>query len=167
MDEGDQLGRRGLRLGFLLCGFHNALLERRERGEALTERETSLLELCGRDFVDMRPLVVSMAIRRLHTVVSSPSAFAGVAASSDMEAFALDTVRNLSARASQLLQDQGPDPAMAVFGGNDEMMAPLAIFQAVFTTTIGVIEAFERITPNSARFLPQLVSALDSELERI
>ncbi len=166
-NEGGQLGRRGLRLGFWLCGFHGALVERREHGEALTERETSLLDLCRQDFADLRPLVIAMAIKRLHTVVNSPNAVADATASGGLEAFALDTVRSLSARASKLLQDQGPDLAMAVFDGNKEVVEPLAIFQAVFRTAIGVIEGFERISSNGARFLPHLVSALDSELERI
>ncbi len=166
-NEDGQLGRRGLRLGFWLCGFHSALVERRERGEALTERETSLLDLCRQDFADLRPLVIAMAIKRLHAVVQSSHAAVEAAASSGLEAFALDTVRSLSVRASQLLHDQGPDPAMAVFGGNEKIVEPLAIFQAVFRTAIGVIEGFERISPNGARFLPHLVSALDSELERV
>ena len=166
-DEGDQLGRRGLRLGFWLCGFHSALVERQERGETLTEREASLLELSRKDFADMRPLVITMAIKRLHAVVTSPTLHTDEASVSAVEVFALETICNLSARASHLLHDQGPDVAMSMFGSTGDITEPLAIFQAVFATALGVVEAFERIAPHGAKFLPQLVAALDSELERV
>ena len=170
--QDDQLGSRGLRLGFWLCGFHDALVERQELGERLTEREASLLELSRKDFVDMRPLVITMAVRRLDEVVTSLNVLVdpdslGASALGPLEAFTLDTVRNLSARASQLLQDHGPDMAISMFGGTGEVMEPLAIFQAVFATALGVIETFERIGSNGTKFLPRLTAALDSELERV
>lgn len=171
-NESDQLGIRGLRLGFWLCGFQDALIERQERGEQLTPRESSMLEMSRKDFAEIRPLVIAMAVKRLEAVVTSPdiladAAIVGASAPGSLEVFALDTIRSLSARASQLLQDHGADAAISIFGDNEMVMEPLAIFQAVFVTALSVVEAFERIAPNSAKFLPRLSAALDSELERI
>ena len=171
-DQDDQLGSRGLRLGFWLCGFHDALVERQGRGEPLTEREASLVELSRKDFADMRPLVITMAVKRLHEVVTSLNVLTDAGSIrattlGSLEAFAFDTIRNLSARANQLLQDHGPDVAISMFGSTGEVMEPLAIFQAVFATALGVIEAFERLGSDGNKFLPQLAAALESELERI
>lgn len=171
-DKDDQLGSRGLRLGFWLCGFHDALVERQGRGERLTEREASLLELSRKDFADMRPLVITMAVKRLNEVVTFRAVLAdagsiGATTLGPLEAFTFDTIRNLSAQASKLLQDQGPDVAITMFGGTGEVMEPLAIFQAVFATALGVIEAFEQLGSSGIKFLPWLTAALESELERV
>lgn len=170
-DEPDHLGRRGLRLGFWLCGFHEALIERQRNGGTLTDREASLLDLSRRDFADMQPLVVAMAIERLCAVVASPGVAetAGPAEGSNpgsMEVFALETLRNLAVRARTLLRDEGPDAAMSMFGTGTVLTEPLAIFQAVFATAVGIIEAFEPLIPNGSRSLKRIAAALDSELDR-
>ena len=169
--EADQLGRRGLRLAFWLCGFHEALIERQNNGDTLTKREASLLDLSRRDFADMKPLVVAMAIERLHTVVTSHGAgeAAGLAeggSTGSMEAFALETLQAFALRARTLLRDQGPDAAMSMFGARPVPAEPLAIFQAVFATAIGMIEAFEPMVPQGAPSLSRIAAALDSELDR-
>ena len=171
VDEPDHLGRRGLRLGFWLCGFHEALLERQRNGGTLTERETSLLELSRRDFADMQPLVVSLAIERLCALVASPGVAEAAGPAEDggpgfMELFVLETLRNMAARARTLLRDEGPDAAMSMFGVGASLTEPLAIFQAVFATAAGVIDAFEPLVPNGGRTLKRIAAALDSELDR-
>ena len=170
-EELDHLGRRGLRLGFWLCGFHEALLERQRNGGTLTEREKSLLELSRRDFADMQPLVVSMAIERLCALVASPGVAETAGPAEDggpgfMELFVLETLRNMAVRARTLLRDEGPDAAMSMFSGGATLTEPLAIFQAVFATAAGVIDAFEPLVPNGARTLKRIAAALDSELDR-
>ena len=171
-EAGAQLGPGGLRLAFWLCGFHDALMERRRNGEQLTEGEELLVTLSSADFVGMRPLVVDMTLGRLETVVNEPGLLeqanvTGAGAPEAMEVFALTTLRNLSQRAGQLLQDEGPEAALALFGESRCVVEPLAIFQLVFTAALDLVEAFERMIPVEARLLVRLAEELDSEVERI
>jgi hypothetical protein len=84
-----------------------------------------------------------------------------------MEVFALTTLRNLSRRARQALDAEGPDAALALFGQSTEVMEPLAIFQLVFMTALDLVESFERLIPAEASLLARLAEALDSEVDRI
>jgi hypothetical protein len=84
-----------------------------------------------------------------------------------MEEFALATLRSLSHRARQLLQDCGPEAALALFGQSGGLQEPLAIFQSVFNTALDLVEAFEHMIPADALVLAELAEALDSEVEKI
>jgi hypothetical protein len=171
-DASAQLGPRGLRLAFWLCGFHDALMERRRRGEALTESEELLVNLSSADLVGMRPFVVEMTLGRLHGVVNAPGLLkdaeaTGPSSPGPMEVFALTTLRNLSQRACQALQEEGPEAALGLFGEAGCTLEPLAIFQLVFTAALDLVEAFERMIPTKAKLLVRLADALDSEVEKI
>ena len=164
--EGEQLGRVGLRIAFWLCGFHEVLLERRRKGETLTEREESLLTLSARDFVGIRSTVVKMAISRLHAVLNAPDLVVE-ADTGAMEIFALETLRNLSRRAQELFQQGDADTALALFGEAASLKEPLAIFQIVFTTALGLVEMYEQLIPKHSAMLARIAKALNSEVERI
>jgi hypothetical protein len=163
---GDHLGRDGLRLAFWLCGFHDALAERRRNGETLTGREDALLALCQKDFAGLRPLVVDLALARLHGVVNAPDLLAEDGAP-PMEAFALRSLRALADRAAQLRRDGGPEAALSLFGDGAGAHTPLGIFQMVFTTALGVAEGYHRTIGGEAARLARLMEALGSEVERI
>ena len=164
--EGEQLGRVGLRIAFWLCGFHEVLLERRRKGEALTEREESLLTLSARDFTSIRSTVVKMAIARLHAVLNAPDLVIEPDAGA-MEVFALETLRNLSRRAQELFQQGDADASLALFGDAGTLKEPLAIFQIVFTTALGLVEMYEQLIPKHSAMLARIAKALNSEVERI
>ena len=164
--EGEQLGRVGLRIAFWLCGFHEVLQERRRKGEALTEREESLLTLSSRDFLGIRSTVVKMAIARLHAVLNAPDLVIEADAGA-MEVFALETLRNLSRRAQELFQQGDADSALALFGDAASLKEPLAIFQIVFTTALGLVEMYEQLIPKHSAMLARIAKALNSEVERI
>jgi hypothetical protein len=172
-DARTKLGEGGIRLAFWLCGFHDALMERRRLGEPLTESEEVLIRLSSADFPGMRPVVVDMTLGRLDALVNSPemlveAAGPGETGPAAMEVFALATLRSLSERANQIFCDEGPDAAMALFGEtSSSVMKPLAIFQLVFTAALDLVEAFKRIIPTEAKLLIQLAEALDSEVEKI
>jgi hypothetical protein len=167
-----QLGRGGLRLSFWLCGFHAAMAERQGKGEPLTEQEQSLLALSGKDFAALRPLVINQAIARLQAVVNAPElvtqeADGAAAEPGALDLFALDSLRRLARRARELLEEDGPDAALNLFGKGAGVQEPLAIFQMVFSTALGLVEAFEGLVPSDSRLLPRLGEALGSEIERI
>jgi hypothetical protein len=168
---GDHLGRDGLRLAFWLCGFHDALAERRRNGETLTGREDALLALSHKDFAELRPLVIDLALARLHGVVNAPDPQAPELLAEDvaspLEAFALHCLRTLADRAAQLRHDGGPEAALSLFGDGAGAHTPLAIFQMVFTTALGVAEGFHRTICGEAARLARLMEALGSEVERI
>jgi hypothetical protein len=171
-NEDNQLGVGGVRLAFWLCGFHDALMERRRHGEQLTESEELLIRMSRKDFAGMRPFVIGMTLDRLKALVNAPDLMleANISAAGGpgaMEMFALATLRSLSQRACQLLQDKGADAALSLFGDNGDVQEPLAIFQRVFTTALDLVEAFERIIPTEAKLLARLAEALDSEVEKI
>jgi hypothetical protein len=170
--ENDQLGAGGVRLAFWLCGFHDALMERRRHGEQLTESEELLIRMSRKDFAGMRPFVVSMTLDRLNALVNAPDLMVaaeapGAGGPVAMEMFALATLRGLAQRACQLLQDNGADAALSLFGESGDVEEPLAIFQQVFTTALDLVEAFERIIPTETKLLARLAEALDSEVEKI
>jgi hypothetical protein len=147
-------------------------MERRRRGEALTESEELLVNLSSADLVGMRPFVVEMTLGRLHGVVNAPGLLkdaeaTGPSSPGPMEVFALTTLRNLSQRACQALQDEGPEAALGLFGEAGCTLEPLAIFQLVFTAALDLVEAFERMIPTKAKLLVRLADALDSEVEKI
>ena len=174
LNDAGLIGRSGLRLAFWLCGFHEAFMERQRRGEQLTEHEESLLALSRKEFVGIRSVVIGMALERLHTVVHAPDllpeAEAGAARAKPlgtMEAFALDTLRGLSRRALQLMQDSGPDAAFSLFSENADVQEPLAIFQVVFTTALGLVESFERLSTAESKLLARVAEALGTEVEGI
>ncbi|MDR3535116.1 MAG: hypothetical protein P4L71_01325 [Acetobacteraceae bacterium] len=165
-----QLGDGGLRLAFWVCAFHDALMKRRAQGEELTENEEYLLELSPKDFAGIRPLVIDMTLGRLAAVVNAPdlpTEFDDLGTVHQMEVFALTTLRNLSSRARQTFETDGPDAALSLFGQSAEGLDPLAIFRLVFTTALDLVESFERIIPADAMLLSRLAEALDSEVDRI
>lgn len=161
--EGDRLGRNGLRLSFWLCGFHQTLRDRVRGGETLSEREESLLALSRKDFVTIRPVVIGMALERLEAVVNA----SGELSETAMEAFALETLRALSVRASDLLRDAGADRALSLFGDAQAVNEPLAIFQLIFSTALGLVESFIHLIPGPSVQLDELAATLGSEVERI
>lgn len=164
------LGRSGLRMAFWLCGFHETIRERQQRGETLNQRETSLLALSSKDFASIRPTVIGMAIEHLKAVLghySRRDAAPGGRAPSEMEAFALESVCSLSLRASELLRDDGPDTALSLFGGDASVQEPLAIYQLVFSTVVSLAESFRQFIPKEAAVLQDLIETLGSEVERI
>jgi hypothetical protein len=168
--EEETLGRLGLRLAFWLCGFRNALLERGRQGEKPSEREESLLALSSRDFQHLRPLVIGMVLVRLHDVIHAPEFLPeaqAAAGASALEAFAFETLRNLSERGQQVAHKDGPDTALAMFGGAPGMQEPLEIFQTVFTAALALVEAFQEQLPANAKLLPQLAKALETEAQRV
>jgi hypothetical protein len=165
-----QLGHSGLRLAFWVCGFRDALLERRDQGEQLTKKEELLLTLSPRDFASVRPLVIDMTLSRLDAVVNAsdlPIKPKDLSAVHPMEAFALTTLRNLSRRARRALEEDGADAALSLFGDSEGVMEPLAIFRLVFSTALDLLESFERLIPAEAGLLVRLAEALDSEVDRI
>ena len=155
------LGRVGLRLAFWLCGFTELVQERQLRGEALTDRERSLLTLAGKDFAAIRPVVIGLALHHLRGVLDEAGPAAG-----EMEAFALKTLQSLSAHAADLFRSSAPEAVLSLFGG-PEVEEPLAIFQLVFSSTIAVAESFARLIPGEAPALARTIEALGSEVERI
>jgi hypothetical protein len=170
--ETSQLGAGGVRLAFWLCGFHDALMERRRHGEQLTESEELLIRMSRKDFAGMRPFVINMTLDRLNALVNAPDLIGEAEASGAdrpgaMEMFAVATLRGLSQRACQLLQADGADAALSLFGESGDVQEPLAIFQLVFTTALDLVEAFERLIPTEAKLLARLAEALDSEVEKI
>ncbi len=174
INDADLIGRSGLRLAFWLCGFHEAFTERQRRGEQLTDHEESLLALSRKEFVGIRSVVIQMALERLHAVVHAPDlvpeAEAGAARAKPMgtmEAFALDTLRGLSRRALQLMQDSGPDAAFSLFSEDTDVQEPLAIFQVIFTTALGLVESFERLSTADSKLLARVAAALGTEVEGI
>jgi hypothetical protein len=145
-------------------------MERLRQGETLTEREELLVTLARKDFARLRPFVTAMTLDRLNALVNAPELtreVAGTDAPGALEVFAVATLRSLGHRASQLLQEDGPDAALALFGEIKGEKDPLAIFQRVFTTALDLVEVFERIAPAKARLLARLAEALDSEVEKI
>jgi hypothetical protein len=162
----------GLRLAFSLCGFHDALMERLRQGEKLTESEDFLVRMAREDFAAMRPFVINMTLDRLNALVNAPdltdeAETSGANGLGAMEAFALATLRSLSHRACQLLEKDGPDAALSLFGECSGVQEPLAVFQQVFTTALDLVEVFERLIPGEAKLLARLAEALDSEVEKI
>jgi len=173
-DMNTQLGRSGLRLAFWLCGFHEALSERLRNGEKLTDREQALMTLSGKDFLRIRPIVIELALGRLHAVLNAAellpkagAAQAGAGAVGPMEAFAMSTLRALSNRAGQLLKEDGADAALGLFGDSAGVEEPLAIFQMVFTTALGLVEGFQKVTPPDSGLLGRLADALGNEVESV
>ena len=151
-------------------GFHSALMERVRRGEALTEREELLVTVARKDFASLRPFVIGMTLDRLNALVNAPDLtreVAGADAPGALEVFAVATLRSLGHRANNLLQEDGPDAALSLFGEIEGEHDPLAIFQRVFTTALDLVEVFERSTPSKAKLLARLAEALDSEVEKI
>jgi hypothetical protein len=170
--EDSQRSVDGVRLAFWLCGFHDALMERRRHGEQLTDSEELLIRMSRKDFAGMRPFVIGMTLDRLNALVNAPelmveAEISGAGGPGAMEIFALASLRSLSQRACQLLQEKGADAALSFFGANASVQEPLAIFQQVFTTALDLLEAFERIIPTEAKLLARLAEALDSEVEKI
>ena len=173
------LGRAGLRMAFWLCGFHEVLLERQRAGERLSEREQSLLTLSLADFANIRPAIISAALWRFHDTVHDPAlltAANGVAVDpadnpqavpTHAELFALETVGNLASRARQTFETNGPDAALSLFGGDSLLQEPLAIFQSVFSSAVGLIEFFQRQAPVGQGLLVRLAEALNAEVGRI
>lgn len=165
----DQLGRGGLRLAFWLCGFHEALVERQRQGDRLTPREESLLALARKDFASLRPALIDMALSHLEGVVNdtglleAPEARPPIAA----ELFALSTVRSLAATGRQTLQDAGAEAALSLFGDDGTVQDPLAVFQLVFSATLGLVETFDRMVPGGSKTLGRLAAALDAEIGKI
>jgi hypothetical protein len=170
--ENSQDGPGELRLAFWLHGFYDALMQRRRQGEQLTDSEELLIERSSNDFASMRPFVIRTTLERLNGLVNAPELIIGPEESTAggtgaMEVFALATLRGLSDRACALLQSDGPDAALSLFGESGGLLSPLAIYQLVFGTALDLIEAFERIIKIEARMLGRLAEALDSEVERL
>ena len=165
-DQGE-LGRGGLRLAFWLCGFHEALVERQRQGEQLTPREESLLALSRKDFASLRPSLIDMALSHLEGVVNDTGLLADARPLAGAEMFAFTTVRNLAAAGRQILQDAGAEAALSLFGGDGAVQEPLAVFQLVFSATLGLVEAFDRLVPGGSRTLGRLSAALDAEIGKI
>lgn len=161
-----ELGAGGLRLAFCLCGLRNALLERQARGERLSEREILLLAVSAKQFAEMRPLATGLTLGRLDAIVTA-SDLGETNGAGAMEIFALSTLRTLSERARHLLTTAGPDAALSLFGDASAMADPLAIFEVVFSASLDIVEAFEKMIPGEARLLSQLAESLDSEIEKI
>ncbi len=153
-----------LRLAFWLCGFHGALMERRQHGEKLTPSEELLVQMSSKDFANMRPMMIEMILDRLKAVLHDPQ---WTGQGGPMERFAVATLGNLADRAGELFRDAGPDAALSLFGTAEAANEPLAIFQQVFTTALDLVEAFERIIPGKSKLLDRLAEALDSEVEKI
>jgi hypothetical protein len=84
-----------------------------------------------------------------------------------MEAFALAALRDFAARARALLDESGPEAALAVFGDAADVQEPLAIFQLVFSTALDLVGSFARFVPPEARLLARLGAALATEVERV
>lgn len=171
-EKNDKLGRSGLRMAFWLCGFEETMRERQRLGETLTAQEQSLLALARKDFVAIRPEVIELALERLQAVVSASAFVPGVEqlgeqAPGPMELFALETLRAFSQRASDLLRGEGPAAALLLFGDGNTVVEPLAVFQLVFTTSVGLVESFERVIAGEAKLLNRLGEMLGSEVERI
>ena len=158
-----------MRLAFWLCGFHEALVERQRQGDQLTPREESLLALARKDFVSLRPALVGMALSHLDGGVNDAGLFAASDAGPQVaaEMFALATMRNLAATGRQTLQDTGADEALSLFGGDGTVQDPLAVFQLVFSATLGLVEAFDRVVPGGSKTLGKLAAALDAEIGKI
>jgi hypothetical protein len=167
--EVQQLGRGGLRQAFWLCGFHEVLREREQKGECLTAREQSLLALSQTDFLTIRSAVIDLAMQRLNAVVHGPGILPepGEQQPSVTEMFAVETVRNLALHGRQAMLDAGPDAALSLFGGNENTIEPLAIFQLVFSAALGLAETFERLRPGRSTVVARLSNALDAEIGRI
>jgi hypothetical protein len=163
--EDGLLGRRGLRLAFLLSGLQEALADRLGQGEELTAQETSLLALALKDFENMRPQVIELAITRLVQVVAASVSHAG-SGPGVMESFAIETLSSFARRAAQLLQDDTPEVALSLFGDAAGLVAPLAIFQFIFSAALTLVEAFAEMMPVPAPQLRRLADALGSEVER-
>ena len=164
-----QFGRGWLRQAFCLCGFHEVLRERERNGERLTEREQSLLALSRADFLAIRTAVVDLAMQHLSAVVDGPGILPGPGEREPTatEAFVVETVRNLAVCGRQAMLSGGPDAALSLFGGGEQTIEPLAIFQLVFSASLGLVEAFERLTPGLSQVLARLTRALDAEVGRI
>lgn len=163
-----KMGSLGLRLGFWLSGFHHALQERMDKGEAITDREATLLELSRKEFADMRPLVIAIAVQRLLSVLTVEiSNGDGASAQDTMELFAHATLRDLSRRSCALLDQEGPDAAFALLGGDVSTVEPLAIFQTVFTTALALAESFASIIGEGDGSLRRTTHALETEIEKI
>ena len=81
--------------------------------------------------------------------------------------FAFTTVRNLAAVGRQILQDAGAEAALSLFGGDGAVQEPLAVFQLVFSATLGLVETFDRLVPGGSRTLGRLAAALDAEIGKI
>jgi hypothetical protein len=167
--EMQQLGRGGLRQAFWLCGFHEAMREREKKGEILTEREKSLIALSQNDFLTIRTTVIGLAMKHLDAVVHGlrvlPETDETQPTATEM--FAVETLRNLVVHSRKAMQDAGPNAALSLFGGGEHTTEPLAIFQMVFSATIGLLEAFQRLAPGGSDVLTRLSDALDAEVGRI
>ncbi|MGI4951354.1 MAG: hypothetical protein ACRYGM_06080 [Janthinobacterium lividum] len=163
-----ELGRNGLRQAFWICGFHEVLLERERRGERLSDQEQSLISLSRNDFRIIRPAVVEMALHHLHGVVHDPAFLpATPAAASPNDVFAIETLRRLAAHGQQTLREDGPDAAMALFGGGPATVEPLAIFQLVFSAALNLLDGFDQLTAEPSAVLARLSRALDAEVGTI
>ena len=113
-------------------------------------------------------------MERLHAVVNAPDlptdaeiGASGAKHPGRMEVFALETLRSLSRRALQLLHESGPDAALSLFSEDADVQEPLAIFQLVFTTALGLVESFERLTPADSKLLARVAESLGSEVEGV
>ena len=163
-----QIGHIGLRLGFWLSGFHEALQERLDAGETIAEREASLLDLSRREFAGLRPAVIAMAVQRLHSVLGSEGSEADSGSSQGaMEQFAHSTLRDLSRQASALLETDGPDAAFSLLGGDASTIDPLKIFQVVFTTALDLADSFASMVGTGCGSLRRTAHALETEIERV
>ena len=168
------LGLPGLRLAFWLSGLHDTFDERTRRGETLSEREASLLALSFKDFAALRPTVVGMALQRLQAVLSGPE-FSNLAtlppAGGDgvgpMEVFAIEAMRNLAQRAQQPYREKGPSAALSLFGGGEDAVKPLEIFQIVFSTASAMADGFARLVPGTSELLSHLARVLGTDVERV
>jgi hypothetical protein len=163
-----QIGPLGLRLGFWLSGFHEALQARLDAGETIAEREASLLDLSKREFAGMRPMVIAMAVQRLHSVLgSNGNDVDGGSNQETMEQFAHCTLTDLSRRASALLETDGPDAAFSLLGGDASTIDPLAIFQIVFTTALNLADSFASMVGEGSGSLRRTAHALETEIEKV
>ena len=168
-DAGSDLGWGGLRLAFWLGGLQEALQERAARGEKLSERETSLTALTDRDFAALRPSVIAMVIGRLEEILASPrfdSKADAICANTQVASFAIETLRNLSEKASTLLKNSGPDEAIALFGATPAVVQPVAIYRLVFNTALDILDSFHRLQPTRSDLMQTLAEALETAIER-
>ena len=165
--EPPRLEATALRLGFWLCGFCEALRERRDSGQALTEREASLLELSRQEFAAMRPMAIEIAVRRLDAVLAGAAGGRATPAAETMEAFAHATLRALSEHAVTLLDSKGPDAAFSLLGGDPGTVEPLAIFQTAFGAALAMAESFGSLVGSGNGSLRHAAETLETEIERI
>lgn len=156
-----------LRMAFWVCSLCEAFRERRDSGQLLTERETSLLEMTAREFAAMRPAAIEMVVRRLDAVLAAAVGGQAASATETMEGFAHATLRGLSGRAVALLESEGPDAAFSLLGGDRCVIEPLAIFQTAFGAAVALAEGFGALAGSGGGSLRRAAEALEAEIERI